>query len=112
MRIEERIVNEKTAVISIFEEIEVYNAQKLKEYLSEKIDKGYINLVINMEAIEYVDSSGLGVFVSILKKIKILNGRLIIASLRNSINQIFLLTSLDKVFEIAENSEVALSNIK
>lgn len=108
MKIDKQIVNDSTAIIFVYEEIEVYNAQELKDYIGDVINSGYINIIVDMKAVEYIDSSGLGVFVSTLKKIKTLNGKMTIASLKGSISQIFSLTSLDKVFTIVKDKEEAL----
>lgn len=111
MRIEKEIIDAKTTVVIPFEEIEVYNASELKEELSEIIEKGCLNIIIDLVNIEYIDSSGLGVLVSTLKKVKTINGNLILVSPKNPIKQILELTSLNKVFSITTDKEEALKII-
>lgn len=111
MKIEKEFINEKTAVIIPFEEIEVYNASELKDELSGVFDKGYTNIIIDLVNIEYIDSSGLGVLVSTLKKVKSVNGYLILLSPKNPIKQILELTSLNKVFTIVSDRDEAMKVI-
>lgn len=112
MKIEKEILEGKIAVVTPFEEIEVYNAADLKNELSDIIDKGSINIIIDLINIEYIDSSGLGVLVSTLKKLRTVDGNLILVSPKNPIKQILELTSLNKVFSITNDKEEAMNIIK
>ncbi len=105
-------INSKTYVIVPGEEIEVFNASELKDEIMKLIESGYLKIVMDLRNVEYMDSSGLGVIVSTLKKIKTVNGKLIISSPRSSIKQIFELTSLDKVFNVYETLEEALKDLE
>lgn len=104
-------VNETTCLVTPGEEIEVYNAAELKEELMSILDGTHSNIIINLENVEYIDSSGLGVLVSTLKRVNIDSGKLILMSPKSAIKQILDLTSLDKVFKIVDNKESALTLI-
>ena len=74
-----------------------------KEF-KEKVNsvQGVKKIIVNCENLSYIDSTGLGAFVSIYKNIKEKGEKLVITGLKPHIKKIFLITDLDKVFEIEE----------
>ena len=102
---------EDVAIIDVEEYLIVGNRQKLKKRILDEIDKGKRKFVIDFSKSLYVDSSGLGVLISISKKIDEQDGELRIASLNKGLRTLFELTKLDTLFEIAENREEALRDI-
>ncbi len=94
------------------EEIEVYNISEIKEVLFDIIEKGNRKLIMDMSKVEYIDSSGLGVLVSVLKKVKVSEGKLVLISPKSSVKQILSLTNLDKVFNIQDTLENAVDAVR
>ena len=72
-----------------------------KEF-KEKVNsvQGIKKIIVNCENLSYIDSTGLGAFISIYKNIKEKGEKLVITGLKPHIKKIFLITDLDKVFEI------------
>lgn len=72
-----------------------------KEF-KEKVNsvQGIKKIIVNCENLSYIDSTGLGAFISIYKHIKEKGDKLVITGLKPHIKKIFLITDLDKVFEI------------
>ena len=72
-----------------------------KEF-KEKVNsvKGVKKIIVNCENLSYIDSTGLGAFISIYKHKKEKGEKLVITGLKPHIKKIFLITDLDKVFEI------------
>lgn len=72
-----------------------------KEF-KEKVNsvQGVKKIIVNCENLSYIDSTGLGAFISIYKHIKENGEKLVITGLKPHIKKIFLITDLDKVFEI------------
>ncbi|AXU11077.1 STAS domain-containing protein [Parvimonas micra] len=72
-----------------------------KEF-KEKVNsvQGVKKIIVNCENLSYIDSTGLGAFISIYKHIKEKGEKLVITGLKPHIKKIFLITDLDKVFEI------------
>lgn len=72
-----------------------------KEF-KEKVNsvQGVKKIIVNCENLSYIDSTGLGAFISIYKHIKEKEEKLVITGLKPHIKKIFLITDLDKVFEI------------
>lgn len=86
--------------ISIEGEIDIYNSKQLKEKLYSLLKEKQANLHINCEKLEYIDSTGLGSFVSILKKVKQFNGTIYLSHLKPNVAKVFKITGLNKIFVV------------
>ena len=78
-------------------DIDLYNVNELKDQLQNCHSE---NILIDANDLQYIDSTGLGVLVSSLNKLREKNGSIKIVGLKPHIYKIFALTSLDKIFEI------------
>jgi anti-sigma B factor antagonist len=81
-------------------EIDVYTAPKLKEELVAVIEGGCSHVVVDLEGVTFIDSSGLGVLVSALRRARERDGAVRIVCTRDNILKIFRITGLDKVFPV------------
>ena len=70
---------------------------------------GVYDLVIDMEAVEFLDSTGLGVLVGGLKKVRAHDGSLQLVCTQDRLLKIFRITGLAKVFVIHDSAEAALA---
>lgn len=89
----------KTVVV-VAGEIDVYTAPKLREQLVSLVEDGNYDLVVDMEDVEFLDSTGLGVLVGGLKRVKPHEGSLRLVCTQDRILKIFRITGLTKVFPI------------
>ena len=80
--------------------IYVEEAAALRETLLGYIEKGHNTFLIDLEGVDYIDSSGLGTLVAIQKRALQNGGSVVIKGLRGLVKDLFELTRLDKVFEI------------
>ncbi|MBW4827746.1 MAG: STAS domain-containing protein [Clostridiaceae bacterium] len=83
-------------------EVDIYTSPKLKEKLLESLKEKETDLLIDGEKLDYIDSTGLGVLISILKKVKESENNIILINLKSNIRKLFDITGLDKVFIIKE----------
>jgi len=89
-------------------EVDVYTAPRLKEELVALIEGGCTHVIVNLEDVAFIDSSGLGVLVSALRRARERDGAVRIVCTRENVLKIFRITGLDKVFPIfATASEAA-----
>ncbi len=82
-----------------------------KEKVGKVIAEGEKRLILDLGRIEFVDSSGLGALVALLKRLGN-EGTLALAGLRPPVQRLLALTRLDRVFRVAdtvENAELALA---
>ena len=87
-------------VIEVAGEIDVYTAPKLREKIATLVDDGVYHLVIDLERVEFLDSTGLGVLVGGLKRVRTHDGSLSLVCTQERLLKIFRITHLDKAFEI------------
>lgn len=82
-------------------------APGFKERVGALIEAGDRKVVIDMRGIDYVDSSGLGALVALLKRLGS-DGRLVLAGLQPPVTRLLAMTRLDRVFLIHDAIEAAV----
>lgn len=87
-------------VLDVTGEVDVYTAPRLREAVIEVLEAGGTRLIIDVEKVAFLDSTGLGVLVGALKKVRAVDGTLDIVCTHERIIKIFAITGLDKVFGI------------
>ena len=98
-----------TTVVSVGGEIDVYTAPKLRDKITELVAAGSHDLVVDLEAVEFLDSTGLGVLVGGLKKVRAHDGSLQLVCTQDRLLKIFRITGLAKVFAIHGSAEEAIA---
>ncbi|XVX20886.1 STAS domain-containing protein [Actinomycetota bacterium] len=96
-------------VVTVDGEIDVYTAPQLRDSLDRLIDSGHPHLVIDLERVGFLDSTGLGVLVGRLKHVRVLDGSLALVCTQDRILKVFTITGLDKVFRIFDSVDAALA---
>jgi anti-sigma B factor antagonist len=96
-------------VVDVEGEIDVYTAPRLRELLIELVNNGHYQLVVNMEKVEFLDSTGLGVLVGGLKRVRAHDGSLDLVCTQERILKIFRITGLTKVFGIHDTVDEAIA---
>ena len=97
-------------VVTLRGEIDVYTAPPVRGELRRLIDEeGALELVIDLSAVTFLDSSALGVLVGVLRRLREAGGALRIVEPRTSASRIFALTGLDTVMDLYATRDDALS---
>jgi len=98
----EKTYNEADRVLNlkIQGELDVSNISEFKDTLFKGIESQSPNVLMDCGDLKYIDSTGLGVMVSALKKSKSLGGSIKIVNLKPYLQKIFTITALDKIFNI------------
>ncbi|MBC7550830.1 MAG: STAS domain-containing protein [Cellulomonas sp.] len=95
-------------VVVVAGEVDVYTASVLREKLSEVIDGDHADVVVDLTGVGFLDSTGLGVLVGALKKVRGFGGRLQLVIDQEKVMKVFRITALTQVFTIHETLEAAL----
>src|SRR3954452_9247510 len=98
-----------TTIVAVGGEIDVYTAPKLRDKITELVAAGSYHIVVDMEEGEFLDSTGLGVLVGGLKKVRANDGTLELVCNQDRLLKIFRITGLAKVFVIHDSAEAALA---
>lgn len=96
-------------IIEVGGEIDVYTAPRLREAIVTAIEAGHTHLIIDVEKVDFLDSTGLGVLVGALKRVRAGGGSLDIVCTQERILKIFGITGLDKVFGLHASIDDARS---
>jgi anti-sigma B factor antagonist len=96
-------------VVVVGGEIDVYTAPKLREQLIDLVAAGNYHIVVDMEKVEFLDSTGLGVLVGGLKRVRAHDGSLRLVCTQERILKIFRITGLTKVFPIHNSVDEAVA---
>jgi anti-sigma B factor antagonist len=99
---------EDHAILEIGGEIDVYTAPKLREKLIELVSDGSYDLIVDLEKVDFLDSTGLGVLVGGLKRVRNHDGSLKLVCTQEKILKIFRITGLTKVFPIYASVDEAI----
>ena len=97
-------------VVDVSGEIDVYTASVLREQLANLVDAGRTDLVVDLTAVKFMDSTGLGVLVGVLKKVRAHDGRLQLVIDSERLLKVFRITALTQVFTIHETVSAALAD--
>ena len=96
-------------IIGVDGQLIVGNRHDLKTKVMTAMEDGEKKFVVDFSDTGYIDSSGLGVLVSLAKKVREAGGDLVLAGLNEDLRTLFELTKLDTLFAIKESVEEALS---
>lgn len=97
-------------VVDVEGELIVGNRRELKEEVLSRLAEGDSKFLLDFARTSYIDSSGLGVLVSLSKKIREEGGQLRLAGLDEDLQTLFELTKLDTLFQISESRNEALAD--
>ena len=98
--------------VTVFEvtgEINISTSPELKKLFEKQTSK---KVVVDLQKVSYIDSSGLVTLVEMLKKMKAQGGSLGLSGLSDKVRSLFEITKLDKLFVISPNQQEALAKIK
>jgi anti-sigma B factor antagonist len=96
-------------VVEVGGEIDVYTAPRLREQLVDLVADGKYHLIVDMERVDFLDSTGLGVLVGGLKRVRAHDGSLRLVCTQERILKIFRITGLTKVFPIHASVDEAVN---
>lgn len=89
-------------------DIDINTSPQVKKAFDKLMQSKSEKVLINLQKVAYIDSSGLATLVEILKNIKNFGGKLKLCSLSNKVKSLFEITKLEKLFDIVDTEEEAL----
>ena len=107
--IEDRPVDADTHVVSVAGEIDLFTAPEFKQRVSAPIDEGRTHVIVDLTETTFIDSSSLGVLIGAHRRLRRLEGTLVIVCSNDSIVKTFRITGLDGVFTIVNTLDEAFN---
>lgn len=103
---------EDVLLVRLSGELDHHQAERLKGEWQQYLRQGNIkHVVINLEELTFMDSSGLGVFLGRYKEVKQLNGEMVVCGYNAPIKRLFELSGLFKLVATAEDEKSALMSL-
>jgi anti-sigma B factor antagonist len=96
-------------VVTVHGEIDVATSPTLRERLIDLVNDGATGLVLDLEAVDFLDSTGLGTIVSLLKRVRTHGGDLRLVCTEARIRRLFQITGLDKAVPLHASVDDAIS---
>ena len=96
-------------VVDVMGELDVYTAPRLREELIERITAGHRHLIVDLDRVTFIDSTGLGVLIGALKRIRAYDGELRLVATTDQVLRPLRVTGLHRVFppyDCVENAAV------
>lgn len=81
------------------------SANKIRRDINDSINEGYNVILVDLEKIDFVDSSGLGALVAAAQNVNSTGGQMFICSLNEQVKMLFELTKMERIFKIFANQE-------
>jgi anti-sigma B factor antagonist len=112
IRIQSRLEGADTAVLSLAGEIDVANVAQVRSAAVELLERGATSLIVDLSAIEYIDSSGMGMLVGLKKRLADSNGNITIVGVGGRVKRVFEVTGLERIFTLSGSVEAALKEVQ
>ena len=109
LEVQTRQVENGVTVVAPTGRLDVAGAPTLKDAISEALKNGQPRVVLDMEGVSFVDSTGLGSVIAALKQIRSSQGDLRLAAPNQQVRVVLELTTLDRVFPYFSTVEEALT---
>lgn len=107
----QRQVMEGAVIVTVTGEIDIYAAPAFKRDLLEAMTATSEGMIVDLSGLEFIDSSGLGVLIGLLRRLNGQKRPLAVIITNERIIKVFVITGLDKIFEIVEDRREALAVI-
>lgn len=103
------LIEEREIDILEFEgEIVFEKSNQLKEQAKKMLnDREITRLIVDLSRVSFIDSSGVGMLISLFKNIRERGGRMVLTSSSENVNKVLDLTRLDQIMEVYDNIEGA-----
>ncbi len=96
-------------VLAIRGEVDIYTAPRLRESLVDLVNEGVRRIVVDLEGVDFLDSTGIGVLVGGLKRVRTHEGELALVCTQGRILKVFEITGLSTIFAIFDSVDTAVA---
>lgn len=110
IEVHSRPVSDGVHLVEVSGEIDLYTGPKVKNCIHDLIDAGTYRLIVSLENVRYMDSTGLGILMSALKRVEEKGGRIVIICKNARVLKIFKLTGFVHTFSIFDGEAEAIAS--
>jgi anti-sigma B factor antagonist len=95
--------------IELSGDLDFHTSPQVRQEFLKLAEDGAKKILIDLEKVGYIDSSGLATFVELFQKLRRSGGQLVLFNLMPAVQSVFEIAKLDTVFHLAKTEEEALS---
>jgi anti-sigma B factor antagonist len=88
------------------------NGLELMELVNDKINSNILSAAIDLSSVRYMNSSGIGVLITLLTKFRNKGGEVVLVSPSEQIKKLLIITKLNSIFTIVDSSAEAVDRLK
>jgi anti-sigma B factor antagonist len=99
-------------VLSICGRLDAVRVKKVRDEIINLPDKGHLKVVLDLSSLEWIDSSGVGVLVTLYKRVRSKGGSIVVGCLQRQPKEIFRLLRLESAFEVHDTVDDAVAKLK
>lgn len=112
MDLETKVDDDILIIKPLAKRIDASSSTLFKGLVNDYISQGYTFVILNLGNVEFVDSSGLGVLISILKTISNSKGTLALCKVNSNVMNLLTITRIDSILMIAPDVDAAKNQLK
>ena len=105
-----RVENE-IHVVDIVGDLDTNTSPDAENLLAQLIDQGVMKIVVNFEKLEYISSAGLRVFLATSKRLKTVEGNMIICNLNETVQEVFDISGFSTILNVSDALKQALETV-
>ncbi|MEU5960986.1 STAS domain-containing protein [Micromonospora parva] len=99
-------------VLEVRGELDMATSPQLREALQRLVDSGDRQVVVDLAAVGFMDSSGLGALVVMFKALRDVGGRLCLAAVQPAVRSVLTVTSVDQVIDVYDSVPAAEADVR
>ena len=92
--------------------VDTYNSSFFQKRIAKVVEAGFVNLIFNCAALNYVSSTGIGSFTAFLKMVKPKGGAIVLLEIQPKVYEVFQLLGFSQFFSIKGSTEEAITYLK
>ena len=103
----ERHCSGRAEIVAMPERLDVSVAQSIRDELRGIVEAGSIWLLLDVSAVKFIDSSGLSVFISVLRQVRLRNGDVALIGVHDPVRALLELTRIHRVLQVYDDESTA-----
>jgi anti-sigma B factor antagonist len=111
MEVESKEIDGILIVKPLIHRVDATVSTQFKGLMIDMIAKGKYKIILNLSQVQFMDSSGLGTIISLLKSVAT-KGNIVLYGVNDSVMSLLKLTRMDRVFAIATSETEAIESMK
>jgi len=106
------MVNNQVLIVRLSGELDHHEASIFRNLWQKEIERQSVqHVILNLEGISFMDSSGIGVLLGRYKEITQMGGELVLCSIQEQVKRIFEMSGLFKIIRLEKNEQIALDSL-